>query len=112
MLKEENSLRVFVNGVLRKIFGPKRDKVKGNWRKLHNKELHDLWSSPNMIRVIISSGMRWVGHVTRMVGGGGGVEVCCKSLGRERDHLEDLGICGNLIVKLISKQGCTHFPKI
>jgi hypothetical protein len=52
--------------VLRRIFGPKRDEVTGEWRKLHNEELHDLYSSPNIIRIIKSRRMRWAGHVTRM----------------------------------------------
>jgi hypothetical protein len=51
-LREERRLRVFENRVLRRIFGPKRDEVKGEWRKLHNEELHDLYSSPNIVRVI------------------------------------------------------------
>jgi hypothetical protein len=52
--------------VLRRIFGPKRDEVTGEWRKLHNKELHDLCSSPSIIRIIKSRRMRWAGHVARM----------------------------------------------
>jgi hypothetical protein len=52
--------------VLRRIFGPKRDHVTGDWRKLHNEELHNLYCSPNIIRMIKSRGMRWTGHVTRM----------------------------------------------
>jgi hypothetical protein len=58
---------VFENRVLRGIFGPKRDGVTGGWRKLHNEELHDLYSSPSIIRIIKSRRMRWVGHVARMV---------------------------------------------
>jgi hypothetical protein len=64
-LKEEHRLRVFENRVLRRIFGPKRDEVTGKWRKLHNEELRDLYSSPSITR-IIKSWMRWAGHVTRM----------------------------------------------
>jgi hypothetical protein len=52
--------------LLRRIFGPKRDEVTGEWRKLHNKELHDLYSSPSIIRIIKSWKMRWAGHVARM----------------------------------------------
>jgi hypothetical protein len=62
MLTEEHRLRVFENRVLRKIFGPKRDEVTGEWRRLHNDEFNDLYSSPN-IRVIKSRRMRWAGHV-------------------------------------------------
>jgi hypothetical protein len=65
-LREEHRLRVFENRVLRRIFGPKRDEVMAEWRKLHNKELCDLYSSPSIIRIIKSRTMRWVGHVARM----------------------------------------------
>jgi hypothetical protein len=58
---------VFENRVLKGIFGPKRDEVMGEWRKSHNEELHDLYSSPSIIRIIKSRRMRWVGHVARMV---------------------------------------------
>jgi hypothetical protein len=57
---------VFENRVLRRIFGPKRDEVTGEWRKLHNEELNDLHCSPNTVRVIKSKRMRWAGHVARM----------------------------------------------
>jgi hypothetical protein len=57
---------VFENRVLRRMFGPKRDEVMGKWRKLHNEELRDLYSSPSIIRIIKSRRMRWVGHVARM----------------------------------------------
>ena len=65
-LREEHRLRVFENMVLRRIFGPKRDEVTGDWRKLHNEEFNDLYCSPNIVRVIKSRGMRWAGHVARM----------------------------------------------
>jgi hypothetical protein len=58
---EEHKLRVFGNRVLRRIFGPKRDGVTGGWRKLHNEELYNLYSSPSIIRIIKSKRMRWVG---------------------------------------------------
>jgi hypothetical protein len=57
---------VFENRVLRRIFGPKIDKVTGDWRKLHNEELHTLYSSPHIIKMIKSRRMRWAGHVARM----------------------------------------------
>jgi hypothetical protein len=60
-LREEHRLRM-----LRRIFGPKRDEVTGGWRKLHNEELHNLYSSPSIIRMIKSRRMRWTGHVPRM----------------------------------------------
>jgi hypothetical protein len=64
-LREEHRLRVSENRVLRKIFGPKRE-GDGSWRKLHNDELHSLYSSPNIVRVIKSRRLRWAGHVARM----------------------------------------------
>jgi hypothetical protein len=57
---------MFGNRVLRRLFGPKRDEVTGEWRKLHNEVLNDLYSSPNIVRVIKSRRMGWAGHVTRM----------------------------------------------
>jgi len=65
-LREERRLRVFENRVLRRIFGPKREELKREWRKLHNEELNDLNSSPNTFRVIKSRRMRWAGHVARI----------------------------------------------
>jgi len=65
-LREERKLRVFENMVLRRIFGPRRDEVTGEWRRLHNEELNDLYCSPNIVRVLKSRRMRWVGHVARM----------------------------------------------
>jgi len=68
-LREAHRLRVFENRVLRRIFGAKKDEVTRGWRKLHNEELNDLYSSPNIVRVIKSRRMRWAGNVTRMRGG-------------------------------------------
>ena len=70
-LREECRLRVFENRVLRRVFGPKRDKVTGEWRKLHNEELRDLYSLPNIVRVVKSRRMRWAGHVAHMGKGRG-----------------------------------------
>jgi hypothetical protein len=65
-LREEHRLRVFENRVLKRIFGPKRVEVTGEWRKLHNEELRDLYSSPSIIRIVKLRRMRWAGHVARM----------------------------------------------
>jgi len=65
-LREERKQRMFENRVLRRLFGPRRDEVTGEWRRLHNEELNDLYSSPNIVRVIKSRIMRWAGHVARM----------------------------------------------
>jgi len=62
----ERKLRVFENMVLRRIFGPRREEVTGEWRRLNNEELNDLYSSPNILRVIKPRRMRWAGHVARM----------------------------------------------
>jgi hypothetical protein len=67
-LREEHRLRVFENRMLRRIFRPKRDEVTGGWRKLHNEELHGLYSSPSIVSVIKARRMRRVGHVARMRG--------------------------------------------
>jgi hypothetical protein len=93
-LGEEQRLRVFENRVLRKIFGPKREED-GSWRKLHNDELHDLYSLPNSVRVIKSRRMRWAGHVAHMGVGRGVYRVLVgrpkgkRPLGRPRHRWED-----------------------
>jgi hypothetical protein len=70
-LREERRLQVFENRVLGRVFGPKRDKVTGEWRKLHNEELRDFYSLPNIVRVVKSRRMRWAEHVARMGKGRG-----------------------------------------
>jgi len=65
-LREERRLRVFENRVLRRIFGPRRDEVTVEWRRLHNEELNDLYCSPNIVRVMKWRRMRWAGHVVRI----------------------------------------------
>jgi hypothetical protein len=94
-LREERRLRVSENRVLRKVFGPKRDEVTGEWRKLHNEELNDLYSSPNIARVVKSRRMGWAGHVERM-GEERGVQSVLvgkpegkRPLGRPRRRWED-----------------------
>jgi hypothetical protein len=93
-LGEEHRLRVSENRVLRTIFGPKREEY-GSWRKLHNDELHSLYFSPNIVRVIKSRKMRWAGHVVRMGEGRGVYRVLVgrpkgkRSLGRPRCRSED-----------------------
>jgi hypothetical protein len=94
-LREERRLRVFENRVLRRVFGPKKDEVTGEWRKLHIEELNDRYSSPNIVRVAKSKRMRWVVHVAH-VGEGRGVHRVLvgkpkgkRPLGRPRRRWED-----------------------
>jgi hypothetical protein len=96
----EHRLRVFENRVQRRIFGPKRDKITGEWRRLHNEELNDLYSSPNIIWVIKSRRMRWAGHVARMGDGRGACRILVGRPEREGDHLEDPGVDGRIILKI------------
>jgi len=97
-------LRVFENRVLKRIFGPKRDEVTGEWRKLHNEDFTDLYISPNIIRMIKSRRMRWAGHVARMGERRGAYRILVGKP-EERDRLEDPDIDGRIIlnssVKLI-----------
>ena len=93
-LREERRLQVFENRLFRRVFGPMRDEVTGEWTKLHNEELRDLYSLPNIVRVV-KSRMRWVRHVARM-GEGRGVDRVLvgkpegkRPLGRPRHRWED-----------------------
>jgi len=94
-LREERRLRVFENRVLRRIFGSKRDEVTGEWRKLHNEELNDLYASPVIVQVIKWRGMRWAGHVACMRESRVVYRVlvrkpdCKRPLGRPRCRWED-----------------------
>ena len=96
-LREECKLRVF-----RRIFGPKRDKVTREWRKLYNDELNDLYSSPKIVRMI-KLRIRWAGHVARMGRGEAYTGLWWGKL-RERDHLEDPGIDGRIILRWIFRK--------
>jgi len=99
-LREERKLRVFENRVLRRIFGPRRDEVTGEWKRLHNEELNDLYSSPNIVRVIKSRRMKWAGYVGEERG-------CIGSWWgkrREGGHWEDLGVDGWIILGWISRK--------
>jgi hypothetical protein len=89
--------------VLRRIFEPKREKVTGEWRKLHNEEFHDLYSSPTTLRVKTSRTMRWSGHVARM-GQGRDVYRILEETPRERDHWGDPGVDGRSIFMRIFKK--------
>jgi len=95
ILREERRLRVFENRVLRRVFGPRRDEVTEEGRKLHKEELGDLYSLPNIVRVVKSRRMGWVGHVARMGEGRGVYRVLVgkpegqRTLGRPRRRWED-----------------------
>jgi len=102
-LREERKLRVFENVVLRRIFGRRRDEVTGEWRRLHNAELNDLYSSPNTVWVIKWRRMRWAGHVERRLRRGGCIGSWWGNR-REGDHWGDLGVDGWIILGRISRR--------
>jgi hypothetical protein len=95
LLREEHRLRVLENRVLRRIFGPKREED-GSWRKLYNDELHNLYSSQNIVRVIKSRRMRWAGHVARMGEGRGVYTGFWLGGPKAENHWEDLGVDGRI----------------
>ena len=102
-LWEERSLRMSENRVLRRIFGPKRDEVTGEWRKLHSEELNDLYCSSNIVRVIKSRRMRWAGHVARM-GERRGVYRVLVVKPEEKSHLGEPGVDGRIILRCIFRK--------
>jgi len=91
------------NRVLRTIFGPGREEVTGEWRRLHNEGLNDMYSSPNIVRVIKSRRMRWAGHVARM-GEARGVYRFCWGNRREGDYWGDLSVDGRIILGWVSRR--------
>ena len=102
-LREEHRLRVFENRVLRRIFGPKRDGVTGEWRKLHIEKLNDLYSSPNIVRVIKWIRMRWAGHVARMEEGRG-VHRVLVGKPKGKNHWRDQDVDGRIILRWILRK--------
>jgi len=103
-LCKERKLRVFENLVLSRIFGPRRDEVMGEWRRLHNEELNDLYSSPNIVWVIKSRRMRWAGHVVCIGEERGVYRVLVWQTEEKRDHWGDLGVDGWITLGQISRR--------
>ena len=103
-MREECRLRVFENRVLRRIFGPERDEVTREWRKLHNEDLNDLYFTPD-IRIMKSIIMRWAGHVAPVGDRTGAHSVLFgKPVGKK--HLEDLDVDGRIILSWIFRKWC------
>jgi len=103
ILREERRLRVFENRVLRRIFGPKRNEVTREWRKLHNEELNELYFSPNIVWAIKSRRMRWAGHVARMRERRG-VHRVLVGKPRGKRLLGDPGVDGRTILRWIFRK--------
>jgi len=103
ILRKELRLRMSENGVLRRIFGPKRDEVTKKWRKLHNEKLNGMYSSPNIVRVIKSTRTRWTGRVSRMGRGEAYTGFWWGNM-RERDHLGDPRVDGRIILRWIFRK--------
>ena len=99
-MEEERRWRVLENRVLRRLFGPKRDEVTREWKKPHNEELCDLYCSPNIIRVIKSRIMRWVGHVALRGRGEAHTGFWWGNL-NERDRLKEPGVDGRIILRWV-----------
>jgi len=101
-LREERRLKVHEKMVLWRVFGPKEDEIKGEWRKLRSEELNDLYTSPNIIRAI-KSRTRWIGHVAAMWRGDMYAGFCWGNL-RETGHLEDPDVEGRITLKQIFRK--------
>jgi len=97
-LREERRLRVFENRVLRRVFGPKRDEITGEWRTIHNKFLRDLYYLPNIARLVKSRKMRWTGNVARM-GEGRGVHRVLVGKSEGKRPLEDPDVDGKMLLR-------------